>query len=329
MIRVGVIGLGFGKQVHIPALRLDSRCKIEAVCSSNEARVKAAASELGIPKAYSRWQDLIADSNIDAITIATPPLLQGQILIEAIKAGKHVFCEKPLGLNSVRAYHLADEAERAGLANMIDFEFPDLTTWKAAWAQIKTLGQIELAQVNWQVQASGYREKPPGWKVQPALGGGTLRYLACHCLYYLEWLLGRIQSVRADIENGGELVAAHFAMESGAFVDLCVGGNRPLANIHRVEIFGKKTNLCLENLTSDYMKGFVLRSPATGGVLAREPETDQDGRIMAIYGVMKKFLDWIETGQTESPSFRNGARVEALMEAIERSAAEKNVVECF
>ncbi|MEQ1876029.1 MAG: Gfo/Idh/MocA family oxidoreductase [Bdellovibrionia bacterium] len=318
MIRVGVIGLGFGKAIHIPALRLDPRVEIAAICGLNFEKAGVVARELGIPKAYESWRELLADKSIQAITIATPPHVQAEIVEAAIAAHKHLFCEKPLGARSQTALAWAREASTLGLANMVDFEFPELTTWQHAKAELSRLGSIKLVMANWQVQASGYREKNPTWKIEPGRGGGTLRYLACHSLYYLEWLLGPMTIVGGNVSKDGSLVRAHADLNHGGYVDLCVGGNTPNTNLHRVEIWGEKGRLLLENDTPDYMKGFVLSDPETETIIAQEPISQVDGRITAVGGVLRKFIDWVEKSEPQTPSFRDGARIEALMEEIER-----------
>ncbi len=257
MIRVGVIGLTFGKAVHIPALKLDSRVSVAAVCSAS-ARAAAVAGEFGIQKHFKDWRELLADKSIDAVTIATPPSIQAEILPEALKAGKHVFCEKPMGASSKQTLEFAKLAEKMRLANMVDFEFPELETWKRAKRELARMGQIKLVIATWQVQASGYKEKVPGWKVSPNQGGGTLRYLGCHCLYYIEWMLGPILNVSAQLSASGDLVRAQINLKNGGAVELCVGANTPGTTLHRIELWAEHGRLLLENSTADYMKGFVL-----------------------------------------------------------------------
>lgn len=374
MIRVGVIGVTFGKAVHIPALKLDSRVSVAAVCSQSD-RAENVAREFGIPKHYRDWRELIADKSVQAVTIATPPSVQAQILPEALKAGKHVFCEKPMGMSSTLTLEMAKIAEKQKLANMVDFEFPELETWKRAKRELARAGQLKLVLANWQVQASGYKEKVPGWKISPNKGGGTLRYLGCHCLYYLEWMLGPIANVSGQQTDNGDLFRVQLNLKNGGAVDLCVGANTPGTTLHRLEIWAERGRFLLENTTVDYMKGFVLSdltqvdstksdstksdstksdstksdstkssdsvtsgnslisqkptgtNPSSGSVLTIEPSSSIDGRITASGGVLKKFVDWIETGSAQNPSLRDGARIEHLMECIEKSHASRSVVE--
>ena len=103
-LRVAVIGVGFGQQVHVPAFRADPRCEVTTLCASNEAKAAEIAGRLNVPRASGDWRAVIADSEIDAVSIAVPPCLQSQIALEALEHGKAVFCEKPL------AAHVHDAA---------------------------------------------------------------------------------------------------------------------------------------------------------------------------------------------------------------------------
>ena len=98
-LRVAVIGVGFGQQVHVPAFRTDSRCEVTTLCASNEAKAAEVATRLNVPHASGDWRAVVADPEIDAVSIAVPPRLQPQIAIAALEHGKSVFCEKPLGVH--------------------------------------------------------------------------------------------------------------------------------------------------------------------------------------------------------------------------------------
>ncbi|UBF28451.1 Gfo/Idh/MocA family oxidoreductase [Kovacikia minuta CCNUW1] len=95
-IQVGVVGIGFGQQVHVPAFQLDDRCQVQAICASTVERATEVAQRLKVDRALGNWQELVADPTIAAISIATPPAIQTEVAIAALTQGKAVFCEKPL-----------------------------------------------------------------------------------------------------------------------------------------------------------------------------------------------------------------------------------------
>src|SRR5947209_1815430 len=99
-IRVGVIGAGlFAEQCHIPGLQAHPRAEVVALCARNQTRVAALAARMGVTDTYADYHELLARSDIDAVTVATPDALHLPVVLAALAAGKHVFCEKPLALN--------------------------------------------------------------------------------------------------------------------------------------------------------------------------------------------------------------------------------------
>lgn len=100
-IRVGVVGLGGNCRLrHVPGLRACSNVEITAVCNRRRESTVAVAREFGIPRLFDRWNDLVADPQIDAVLIGTWPYLHCPITLAALEAGKHVLCEARMAMNS-------------------------------------------------------------------------------------------------------------------------------------------------------------------------------------------------------------------------------------
>jgi len=131
-IGIGVIGTGFGQYVHIPAFRMDSRCEVRAICSRELAKAQEIATKLGISHAYGDPAQLFANPNIDAIAIAVPPYRQPALIEAAAHAGKHLFCEKPVGSDLADARIACDAARASGVASAVDFIFPEIGAWAEA-----------------------------------------------------------------------------------------------------------------------------------------------------------------------------------------------------
>jgi predicted dehydrogenase len=125
-ISVGVIGIGFGQQVHVPAFRSDPRCMVRAICASDSGRALKVAETLGIGQAYGDAQAMIADPKIDLISLAVPPARQPALIEAAARAGKHVFCEKPLAADANSAAGALQAVRRAGVRHAIDLLFPEI-----------------------------------------------------------------------------------------------------------------------------------------------------------------------------------------------------------
>src|SRR6202050_5589849 len=100
-VRWGVLGVAkIATEKVIPAMRRGEVSSIRAIASRDPERARAAAAELGIPRAYGSYEELLADPEIDAIYNPLPNHLHVPWSIRAAEAGKHVLCEKPIGMNT-------------------------------------------------------------------------------------------------------------------------------------------------------------------------------------------------------------------------------------
>jgi len=111
-IRVGIVGLGANTRLrHVPGLRACDDVEIISVCNRRSESTRRAADEYGIPKTFDKWQNLVADVDIDAVMIGTWPYLHCEITVAALRAGKHVLVEARMARNAAEA-HLMFEASR-------------------------------------------------------------------------------------------------------------------------------------------------------------------------------------------------------------------------
>ncbi len=123
-VRVGVVGAGtFAREAHIPGVQAHPQGEVVALCARNRERAEAMAASFGVPRVYTDYRELVAQPDIDAVTVATPDALHLPVVLAALDAGKHVFCEKPLAMSVDEARRMVDAAERAGLVHMVAFTF--------------------------------------------------------------------------------------------------------------------------------------------------------------------------------------------------------------
>jgi len=336
--RVGVIGIGFGQRVHVPAFRMDSRFEVSAVCASSEERARMVAARLGIPRAHGDWRELVADGQIDVVSIATPPQLQPEIAERAVDGGKHVFLEKPLGGGGARASELARRVEHARLAAVTDFELETVDVWRRARGLLhdRRLGRLRHVAVSWNVETYAHQQRlTSSWKLNPDQGGGTLNSFGSHTLRYLEWLFGPTLKLCARLHPRAADETDHLwlTMQGGLPVSVVLGSNSHNANSHRLEIYGEKGFLVLENRTSDYVSGFTLTihsDPMTSPEMIRSelsPGAAGDGRVLATGLLVERLGDAIESGDVPEPGVREGARVERLLDCARFSDLEERWIE--
>lgn len=193
-IPIGIVGGGFGRYGLIPAFRRDPRCCIVAICTqSNETAAKIAVDE-NIPRAFSDFSKMLLQVPMRAVAIAAPPHAQERLALAALEAGIAVFAEKPLAGSLSAAQALLARAEASGVSHVVDFIFPELTTWRHAHELIQTgkLGRIRHVMLDWRMESYDIARRRTLWKVYSDLGGGALAHFGSHALYNIEWFLGRL-----------------------------------------------------------------------------------------------------------------------------------------
>lgn len=315
----------------VPAFRVDSRCDIAVIAATDLSRAKLAASELGIARASSDWASIIEDGSLDAIAVATPPKIQPEIVLSALKHAKAVFAEKPMALSLAKAEEMTRCAAEFKRPNMVDFNFTEIASWKKArqLLQAGKLGDVRHASVHWQVENYTNRVGITNWKSSIEYGGGTLFNFVSHCMHYLEWFLGPIVGLWSkhfriphDERTADTTVVMCLSFQSGAAASLSVSSAAYLGSGHRVEFYGNQGTLALENSTADYMRGFKIlmgTRPDTElrPLVVEDPEERlyADGRIVPTSRLACQFLDWIEKDVPARPDFSDGLRVQRLLHA--------------
>ncbi|HKN01897.1 MAG TPA: Gfo/Idh/MocA family oxidoreductase [Candidatus Binataceae bacterium] len=335
MVRIGIVGCNYGRAVHVPAFRHDSRCVVQALAATNAARAAQAASACGIPLSFGNWRDLVEHDQVDAVVIATPPRIQPEIARHALSLGKPVLVEKPMAADEPSALAMLECAEKTGRPAMVDFTFPDILVWREAKRLLDegAIGALRHVFVTWNVENYATRHRTLGWKSISAEGGGALFNFVSHAFYYLEWFCGSVEGLGAhlstlpgDSRPGESTVVLSLAFASGASGGLCMSSGSYLGSGHRIEFYGEEGALALLNDGPDYMRGFRLlhgRRPAT--VLAPVYVDDKlehafdDGRVAPASRLAARFLDAIERGNDARPDFSAGYRVQCLLDAARRA----------
>jgi predicted dehydrogenase len=178
-----------GTEQVIPAMQSGKYCKMMAIASRNLDRAKAAAKQLGIPKAYGSYKELLADPDIDAIYNPLPNHLHVPWSIKALNAGKHVLCEKPIGLTAAKAQELLEAAQKQPQLKVMEaFMYRHHPQWQRA-RQLVVEGKIgDLRTI--QSFFSYYNADPDNIRNKAEIGGGGLMDIGCYCISLSRFLFG-------------------------------------------------------------------------------------------------------------------------------------------
>jgi predicted dehydrogenase len=201
-LRVGVIGVGWGSMVQVPAFLAAGGYEVAALCSRRADRVKAAGERLGVEDVSTDWERFVRRPDLDIISVCTPTDLHRKQVLGAIGAGKHVLCEKPVALDSAQAAEMADAADAAGVATAVCFENRWGREKLAVWREVSEglLGSPYFARVA--IAADYFHPVRPlmsEWMYRLADGGGYLLGMASHDIDYLYCLFGVPEAVCADV----------------------------------------------------------------------------------------------------------------------------------
>ena len=293
-MKVAVIGTGFGKHAAAPAYE-GLGCQVEVVSPRDEAAVRRALA-----------------SDVDLVSVHSPPFLHVDHVLAAIGAGRPVLCDKPFGRSAQDAVAMRDRATEAGVPHFLNFEFRH----NASWARLKQLADsgavgtpLHLA---WSFWGSGLRGRRLGWMNDAALGGGWIGAYGSHIIDFTRYLFGSEvadcgAATRTDIPGATaeDAYSAWFVLANGATAVHDTGFAAPVATPPRVALTGSDGVIELIGDTT-----LVLRRPGHDAV------TEEFSAGAALPTYLGLVLDAIRTGTAITPSFDDGVAVAEVMDRL-------------
>jgi predicted dehydrogenase len=229
ILRIGLVGVGGAAQVnHIPALKKTEDVELVALCDRDDEKTARVAQKFGVPRTYGRFEELLADDEIDAVDICTPNFLHAPMAISALDAGKHVLCERPLARSSDEARAMAKAAKKADRVLMcaVQHRFrPDAQLLKKV-VEKGELGPLFYAKAGWLRQRTEW-DSDEWRRMKRESGGGVVLDLGFQMLDLAIWILGSpaVESVTAGVHRSrkGEVednATAFLRLEGGATLTL-------------------------------------------------------------------------------------------------------------
>ncbi len=201
-IGVGVIGVGAMGLGHVNAYRANPQCTLVALCDADARWADHARREYGARYAFTDWESLAACDAVDAVSVCLPTVFHAPATIAALKAGKHVLCEKPMAPNAEQARAMADAASAAGKVLMIGYNQRlggDIQCLKRI-IEAGRLGDVYLVHTAWRramgVLPPAVAARPTGdtynrnWFNERAMAGGVCTDLGSHVVDLAMYLLG-------------------------------------------------------------------------------------------------------------------------------------------
>lgn len=213
-IRVGIIGAGNRSGTHIAQLKeLPDRCQITAVCDVERARAEAALVKVGgEAKPFTSHTDLLASKLCDAVIIATPNYTHKQIAVDALKAGCHVLCEKPMATTLDDAREIVDAVRSSKKVFSVGLQFRHASIYRKVRDLVaaRAIGDLKYVWAeefrgDWaRLFADPQENARRNWRYDQKLSGGTLLEKNCHDFDILGWVIGG-KPVRVTASGGNSV----------------------------------------------------------------------------------------------------------------------------
>ena len=231
-----------------PAMLQAKDVVVRGIASRDLGKAQAAAKQLGIPKAYGSYAEMFADPEIEAVYNPLPNHLHVPVSIEALKAGKHVLCEKPIALTAAEAEGLV-EAERAS-GKLIAEAF--MVRWHPQWLTARkmaaegAIGEVRAVQVSF----SYFNDDPNNVRNMNDIGGGGIYDIGCYCIISGRWFFGAepervVSIIDRDPKFGTDRLASALVKFPGNR-QLSFMVSTQLVPYQRVQVFGTKGRIEIE-----------------------------------------------------------------------------------
>ncbi len=365
-LKVGLIGTGFMGKTHafgfVNAARvfdLPIEAELHTVADVNKQAAQAAAHAFGFSDYTADWTDIIADSEVDIVSITAPNALHKEMSLAAAAAGKHVYCEKPLAPKVIDANEMAEAAEAAGVKTQVGFNYLCNPMLRLAREMIAAgeLGEIYgyrgLHAEDYMTSATGTAT----FRIDPE-GGGALADLGSHALATAEFLLGPISEILGDlvtvhgartdsegiahestVDDVGRAILRFANGASGSIEGNWIATGRKMQ--HDFEVYGSKGALAFSQQRFNELHFFSADDPAgRQGFRRIEAALDHPpyGHFCMAPGhqigfnelkaiEVAGFMSAINGDGPEPFNFRAGLRIQSLVEQIQESSNNRTWID--
>jgi predicted dehydrogenase len=249
-VRWGILSTAnIGTEKVIPAMQQGTYSEIVGIASRDLAVAQTVAAELGIPKAYGSYEEMLADPEIEAIYNPLPNHLHVSWSIKALEAGKHVLCEKPIGMNVAEAEELAAAGKRHPQLKLMEaFMYRHHPQWRKA-KELVTAGKIGKLRT---IQSffSFYNDDGSNIRNIAEMGGGGMMDIGCYCISHARFIFGaEPQRVSGLVEYDPRFQTDRLAsgiLDFGDGASSTFTCSTQLTNYQRVNIFGTEGRIEIE-----------------------------------------------------------------------------------
>jgi len=349
-VRIAIIGGGFGVSGHVPAFSAMPSVEVVVVADSGSGKIKSQLPK-GVAYAAS-WQDALSVP-VDAVSIVVPPSRQREIVSAALGLRKHVFCDKPFGLNASEAIAMHEEAVSVpDCTTAINYQFrfePGIQELKRK-IESGAVGALHSVDFSWITAGRASPQALWTWRNDIKAGGGVIGAFFSHAADLLWWLTQKEtrsvfgQSgilVRQRLDETGQfravtaedMITAQLQLEDGLIASCRISNCQEGGDGMRLEVRGTEGVLIYRHAPpfNPQEQSISLSSKGqTRGIPIPHPQLPvdyADTRLGAVYQSVSRFVRRAQ-GDTYAcpPDFLDGLRAHKVMDGLRRSVAQGQCV---
>jgi predicted dehydrogenase len=348
-LRLGVIGTGaFAEVCHIPGLQSHPQAEVVVLCGRRYVHTLAMAERLKIPEVCTDVHELCARTDIDGVTVVTPNALHACQVMSASAGGKHVFCEKPLGMSVPEAYQMTQAAEGSHKVHQVAFTYRYLYGVRELKRRLMSgdIGEPHYVRLQFDSWQGLHPDAVVGFREMMSLaGGGMLFDVGCHLFDLVHFILGPIEAVTgfttlvprnrinsftgelAPVETD-DIAGVWFVCENGVrgqwFASRATPGSGDKAYI---EVIGQQGALraTLSRGVTDTLKVSSPTRPNWESLPL--PNEASDGQPHCLGLMMRSFVDACLRGKLDGDidaSFHEGLAVQRALAAVSEASYQSN-----
>jgi len=353
-IGVAIVGCGgITLQNHLPGLALCPETKVVALCDANAATLDAARKQTGVMVGSTSYEDIVKRDDVHAVIIATPNFTHGPIALAAIAAGKHVLCEKPIAMSYAEAKQMLEAAEKANVRHMTAFTYRFVPAMRYLDHLVKR-GDLGQPYHYRSCRLQDWGTRNVGWRqIKKLAATGEIGDMLSHRIDFAHHLIGPIKRLVANIGNLTPIrdgapndtddwvaILAEFANGASGVLEsskLASGVNESWRSPDRVELNGSAASFSFTTGTWNELQYGKAGGPGLKALPVpkefwawpgspRDPGAG-DPLITFRYDQAWEFINAIRNQRDCVPSFREGVRMQAVIDAALKSAETRQWVD--
>jgi len=355
-MRVGIIGMGFGAQVHFPALLSQKDIEITAIADSGSGRARQVANSYGLDiPVFDDGAQLVKSNDIDLVTIATPAQFQCSLISDAIKHGKHVICEKPFGTRNSLS-EIDDIKNIATKKNIIvvpaySFRFDSGINLLINLIHDGIIGEVISIDISWLTSGGLDKKKLWTWRNDISSCGGVLIDWCGHVIDYCSLIsesdvkkLQAITSISIKSRDDANGVARDVTAPDSCELELIykngIKAQFQISNVskeasgHSIKIKGSAGSIIFHHASPFTNKTYSLivrknNKDIIHKVIDQDEPVFNDQRILAFSKLVTIFVDKVKNNNINDflPNINSARKIWSVLSAAEYSARSGSVVD--